>query len=191
MSNEKNHEPVYQAFYNSNGEKIEAPEFPKNDDSDPCVNVINFCCIAPVPEGFEFIGFNPALSAVCFDTSELSCCLEPNTVECEVDNPCNGILTCPVEIQAVRLVGTFRLTANVGPIIPKDGSEPGNCTANCTQAINVNQIIGFTCNQKIPCVPCFKFVPGGNTTFAPFIDACGRQAVQIFGFRNVEFIGCN
>ncbi len=185
----KDGEPIYKAYYNSKGEEIKAPESQVNE-TDTCKDTIDFCCIAPIPEGFVLSSsINPQLTNACFNTSELSCCLEKKTVECEVDDPCNGILTCPVDIQSVRLVGTLRITANIGPILSLDEEFGGNCTANCFTAVNVDQIIAFTCNQKIPCVPCFKPVYI-LVIFIPIIDACGRPAVQIVGEVRVEFVGC-
>ncbi|NDI33853.1 hypothetical protein [Chengkuizengella sediminis] len=179
----------YKLFYNSEGEKVDPFEIEIREDE--CQNFIDFCCIANVPDGFFKPDFtDPTLEDFCIDISELKCCLETQKVEATVNNPCNGELTCLTEIQAVRLVGCVRITANTGPILPiQSPFAVDSCTVNCSTTVCVDQILDFTCNQTPPCIPCYEIEAAG-AIFAPLTDACGREVVRVQGRIFLKFVGC-
>ncbi len=185
MSNKQ----VMRLCINGKGEKIDPDEF-KIETQQGCDNSINFCCTAVVPDGFV-LDFETLTS--CVDFSDLSCCLEARETTCNVPNPCNGTLTCPVEIQAVRLVGCARLYACSGPVSPVSGAcsqTPGSCTINCETTTCVNQILAFTCGKTPPCEPCFEPI-GSAFRFTLATDQCGRQILMVQGAASVRFIGCD
>ncbi len=174
-------------YFNDKGEIIDFIDFPATESE--CNRVISFCCTTTVPDGF-FLDFNITNVGVCIDTSELSCCLETRTTMCEVFNPCDGVLNCPVDIQAVRLVGCSRLFVNVGDLLPISGLSPINCSICCNTTTCVDQVIAFTCDKIPPCKPCFKII-GGVIGFDIVIDDCGRQVLVVKLKAVVEFIGCD
>ena len=183
----------YTVCYNNKGEKVESVEIETKQEE--CQNFIDFCCIADVPEGFTLDPLvNPNLTDFCVDLSALKCCLETKTVETRVENPCEvRDLNCLVDIQAVRLVGCIRVTANIGPLIPNQPPFAGrttNCTANCNTTVCVDQILNFTCDQIPPCDPCYE-VRFTSASFGQFIDECGREAVRIAGQVVLDFVGCD
>ena len=177
----------YTVFYNKKGEKVEPFEIKKKEGE--CKNTIDFCCIADVPDGFTL---DIKFLDLCVDISDLKCCLETKTVETTVNNPCDGELTCLVDIQAVRLVGCVRVTASTGPLkaIKNPFIFEDNCAISCDTTVCVDQILDFTCDQIPPCDPCYEVVAVG-AVFVPFIDECGREAVKVEGEMFLDFIGCD
>ncbi|MFS1518615.1 hypothetical protein V1503_19440 [Bacillus sp. SCS-151] len=179
----------YSLTVNSNGDVIPSLVVNQQDD---CDNVISFCCTSVVPDGFRL----PSIENICisFDFSELDCCLETFETTGVVNNPCNGTLECPVDIEAVRLVGCARMHANFGELKPIDGitlnisNTP--CTICCDLTKCVDQIIDFTCGQKPPCRDCFK-VDGYDVVTELTTDFCGRQIVVLNVDLVVEFTGCS
>ncbi|WP_214483118.1 hypothetical protein [Bacillus sp. SM2101] len=162
------------------------------EQQDECNNVISFCCTSVVPDGFLL----PTIDQLCisFDFSDLDCCLETFQSTGVVNNPCNGTLECPIDIEAVRLVGCARMHANFGELKPKKGitlnisNTP--CTICCDTTTCVDQIIDFTCGQKPPCRDCFDitgFIPSIDLT----TDPCGRQIVILKVDLVVDFTGCS
>ncbi|MEW9502478.1 hypothetical protein [Jeotgalibacillus marinus] len=176
-------------FYNNKGEKVKPFEIDIRQDE--CQNFIDFCCIADVPDGFTLETIDPVLTDICPDFSALKCCLETQKIETTVNSPCDEELTCLVDLQAVRLVGCVRITANTGPLIPNQTPFlENNCTVNCGTTVCVDQILAFTCDQTPPCVPCYKVIALA-AFFVPFIDECGREAVRVDGRIFLDFIGCD
>lgn len=175
-------------YLNSNGEIVNSADVPMETQGE-CDNIIKFCCTSTVPDGFV-LDFTITNLGICIDTSELSCCLETKTTMCEVPNPCDGTLNCPVDIQAVHLVGCTRLFANVGDLTPVSGIAPLKCAVCCNTTTCVNQIIGFTCGKTGPCEPCFA-IPLVAVEFSIIIDDCGRQMLVVKGEAFVEFVGCD
>ncbi len=174
-------------YIDSKGEVIDYLDLPVKSQQE-CDNTIKFCCIATVPDGFII----PSLIniAVCFDFSQLDCCIETRDTTCEVPNPCNGTLTCPVEIQAVRLVGCARMSAKGGELKPISGFSLNSCTVSCETTTCVDQIIGFTCGKIPPCKPCYE-VLGGTVSFILTTDDCGRQILVVQAELPINFIGCD
>ncbi|MCG8538372.1 MAG: hypothetical protein MJA82_00340 [Clostridia bacterium] len=174
----------FHVYLNKKGEIVDYTDI-QFEEKIECNRIIKFCCISTVPDGF-ILDFNPRNFAICLDTSELSCYLETKTTTCEVTDPCYGTLKCPVDIQAVRLVGCSRLLVNYGHITPISGLGSTKCSICCNTTTCVNQVIGFTCDKTL-CEPCFDIF-GSAISFSITTDNCGRQAVVVEFFAFVEFI---
>ncbi len=172
----------FYVYFNKKGEIVDYADI-QFEEKIECNRTIKFCCISTVPDGF-ILDFNNNF-AICLDTSDLSCCLETKTTTCEVTDTCYGTLKCPVDIQAVRLVGCSRLLANFGDIRPISGIG-SNCSICCNTTTCVNQVIGFTCD-KTPCEPCFD-IRGSAISLSITNDTGGRQAVVIEYFAFVELV---
>ncbi len=58
---------LFKTVYNSKGEQIQEVHESKVKKSDICNDTINFCCIAPIPEGFVLPDMppDPMLTSVC------------------------------------------------------------------------------------------------------------------------------
>lgn len=175
----------FNVYFNKKGEIVDYSDI-QLEEKIECNRAIRFCCISTVPDGF-ILDSDITNFAICLDISDLSCCLETKTTTCEVTDTCYGTLKCPVDIQAVRLVGCSRLLVNFGDITPiSSGLGPTKCSISCNTTTCVNQIIGFTCDKTLPCEPCFDIF-GAAASFSITLDNCGRQAVSLEFFAFVEF----
>ncbi|MEG9298230.1 hypothetical protein V6B33_17340 [Mangrovibacillus sp. Mu-81] len=158
-----------------------------------CDRTIEYCATAIVPDGFTFRFTTFDNFSACSDISELVCALEEQEAEGTVENPCGGTLTCPVLIDAVRLIGTARFHINVGDLTPIEaGTRIGQrtCTLCSDVAVPVNQVIQSVCQTDTCQETCFDTI--GGFAFAPQVitDACGRQIVTVRGGLFIGFNGC-
>ncbi|OIU70506.1 hypothetical protein [Rossellomorea aquimaris] len=168
-------------------DKLDIPE------EESCSRTIEYCATAIVPDGFTFRFTTFDNFSACSDLSELVCALEEQEAEGTVENPCGGTLTCPVTIDAVRLIGTARFHINAGDLIPiKAGLRLGQrtCTLASDVAVPVNQVIQTICQTENCQESCFDTI--GAFAFAPQVitDACGRQIVTVRGGLFLRFLGC-
>ncbi|HAQ08458.1 MAG TPA: hypothetical protein DCR24_13410 [Bacillus bacterium] len=176
-------------YFNDKGEMIDPPV---DVQQEGCDNFIGLCATAVVPDGYTFL-FNPFRDfRACTDVSELNCVLSREETEATIPNLCGGELTCPVTIDAVRLVGCVRVLANLGDLRPKQSgpSTPFPCQLCFAETACVNQVIGYTCAEDACAEDCFV-IPFGEL-FVPTVttDGCGRQIVSTVIRLFVQFAGC-
>lgn len=173
--------------FNGKGERVDPDEVPVRKAKNKCNRIINFCCTSTVPDGFYIEKL--MLVGLCVDVSEINCCLENMQDKVKVPDPCNDMLRCPVDIQAVRLVGCAKIHVSVGALIPKSGVSDKECSVSCNTITCVDQVIAFTCGEKPPCKDCYKmrFIIG---KIGLKRDKCGRQVVVVKAKAFLEFTGC-
>ncbi|WP_201715645.1 hypothetical protein [Rossellomorea arthrocnemi] len=176
-------------YYDADGKMVDNLDI----QQESCDRTIDYCATAVVPDGFTFRFTTFDSFTACSDLSELVCTLEKQEAEGTVENPCGGTLTCPVEIDAVRLIGTARFHINVGDLTPIEGGlQIGDipCTLASDVSVPVNQVIETICQTEDCQRSCFDTV--GAFAFAPQVitDACGRQIVTVRGGLFIRYIGC-
>ncbi|TDL31116.1 hypothetical protein E2R51_15100 [Jeotgalibacillus sp. S-D1] len=177
-------------YFNSEGKRVEDLGIQQQE---ACLETISYCTSAIVPDGFTFSFTSFDNFTACSDLSQLVCMLEDEEVEATVEDPCGGTLTCPITLNAVRLVGTARFHINVGDLTPIEGGlQLGDlpCTLSSDTAVSVNQVIRTICQRDICQDKCFRTI--GAFAFAPQVttDACGRQIVTVRGGLFIGFTGC-
>ncbi len=177
------------AYFDAEGNRIDHFD----TEQVACLQTIDYCTSAIVPDGFTFRFTSFDNFTACSDLSELVCMLEEEEVEGTVEDPCGGTLSCPVLLDAVRLVGTARFHINAGNLTPIEGGlQLGQrpCTLSSDTAVSVNQVIRTICQTDSCQEKCFDTI--GAFAFAPQVttDACGRQIVTVRGGLFIGFNGC-
>ena len=200
-------------YFDEKGRKIPTLDLPIFENGD-CHPSVGFCCVAPVPEGFEIAALDPSLAHVCVDVSGVSCTVERQEVHATVDNPCNGEIHVPVMLQAVRMVGCIRMLASAGPVspispaptptptatpmpTPTPTSTPiihpsgSQCTVSCAQTVCINEVVGYLDDEEyMECMDCYE-VRGSEFDLSLTYNACGHQEVLIMGRMYFEFTECD
>ncbi|WP_098437767.1 hypothetical protein [Bacillus sp. es.034] len=176
-------------YYDSEGKTVDKLDI----EQESCIRTITYCATAVVPDGFTFRFTTFDSFTACSDLSALVCTLEKQEAEGTVENPCGGTLTCPIEVDAVRLIGTARFHINVGDLKPIEGGlKIGEipCTLASDVSVPVNQVIQTICKTDMCQEDCIDTI--GAFAFAPQVitDACGRQIVTVRGGLFIRFLGC-
>lgn len=174
-------------YFNAEGQMVDGIDI----EQQTCSGTIEFCASTIVPDGFtfEFTGFNNI--SICTDESDLVCATRTEEVLGTAPNPCGGTISCPIPIEAIRILGSLRLYINIGALTP---NTPGfhfgpPCRLCLDETISVNQTLGYTCPQG--CIEdCVDTAGIGIFRPTVILDDCGRQIVTLRGIFFLTFLGC-